>query len=183
MIVVIGLGNPGEKYAATRHNLGFQVVDLMAEELRAPRFKAQFEALVARGEEAGRGFCLVKPQTFMNLSGAAAAALIRFYKVDLEECLVVTDDLDLPVGKIRLRTGGSDGGHLGLRSVLEQVGSQQVKRIRIGIGRPPPGRTVVSHVLGGDAEEQARLDEAMKLAVRYALDFVRTGRFENWSSP
>lgn len=183
MIVVIGLGNPGEKYEASRHNLGFQVVDRMAKALHAPRWKQQFEALVARGEQAGRAYCLVKPQTFMNLSGVAVAALTRFYKVPLGDCLVVTDDLDLPAGKLRLRDQGSDGGHLGLRSVIEHLGSREIKRIRIGIGRPPPGRSVVGHVLGGSKEEQAQLDEAVVLAAERALDFIRGGTFENWSSP
>ncbi len=183
MIVVIGLGNPGEQYEASRHNLGFQVVGRMAQALRAPRWKRQFDALVTRGEEAGRAYCLVKPQTFMNLSGTAVAELVRFYKVPLDDCLVVTDDLDLPLGKIRLRDEGSDGGHRGLRSVIESLGSAAVKRIRIGIGRPPEGRSVHSHVLGGSREEQAQLEEAVALAAERALDFVRSGRFENWSSP
>jgi PTH1 family peptidyl-tRNA hydrolase len=182
MIVVIGLGNPGEKYEASRHNLGFQVVDRMAKALRAPRWKMQFDALVARGEEAGRAYCLVKPQTFMNLSGVAVAALIRFYKVPLSDCLVVTDDLDLPIGMLRLRDKGSDGGHRGLRSVIESLASMEIKRIRIGIGRPPEGRSVVSHVLSGSKEEQALLDEALVLAAERALDFIRAGSFENWSS-
>lgn len=183
MIVVIGLGNPGVQYEATRHNLGFQVVDRIAKVLRAPRFKRQFEALVSRGEEAGHAYCLVKPQTYMNLSGEAAAALIRFYKAELEDCLVVTDDLDLPLGKLRLRQSGSDGGHRGLRSVIGSLGSERIKRLRIGIGRPPQGRTVMSHVLGGSREEQERLDDAIHLAAEKAIDFVRTGSFESWSSP
>jgi peptidyl-tRNA hydrolase, PTH1 family len=183
MIVVIGLGNPGEKYEASRHNLGFQVVDKLAGKLGAPRFKEQFEALVARGDEAGQAFCLCKPQTFMNLSGQAVAALTRFYKVPLADCVVVTDDLDLPLGKLRLRDRGSDGGHRGLRSIIECLGSQEFKRIRIGIGRPPEGRTVLNHVLGGSKEEQAKLDEAIDVAADRALAFIRTGKFENWSSP
>jgi PTH1 family peptidyl-tRNA hydrolase len=183
MIVVIGLGNPGEKYEATRHNLGFQVVDRIDEVLRAPRFKEQFNALVTRGEKTGRAYCLVKPQTFMNLSGEAVGALIRFYKVDLDDCLVVTDDLDLPLGKLRLRTSGSDGGHRGLRSIIESLGSRKIKRLRIGIGRPPEGRTVMSHVLGDSKEEQERLDQAVHLAAERAIVFIRAGSFENWSSP
>jgi PTH1 family peptidyl-tRNA hydrolase len=183
MIVVAGLGNPGEKYAHSRHNLGFQVVDRLAKLLGAPRFKKQFEALVSRGEEAGRAYCLMKPQTFMNASGEAVAALTGFYKVGLDECLVVTDDLDLPLGKLRLRVSGSDGGHLGLRSIIECMGGPGFKRIRIGIGRPPQGRTVVSHVLSASKEERAQLDEAIELAAGRALEFLRTGAFENWSTP
>jgi peptidyl-tRNA hydrolase, PTH1 family len=183
MIVVVGLGNPGEKYEASRHNLGFQVVDRLAERLKAPRFKAQFDALVSRGDEAGAAFCLVKPQTYMNASGDAVQPLTAFYKVPLDQCLVVTDDLDLPLGKLRQRVSGSDGGHRGLRSIIERMGGQGFKRIRIGIGRPPAGRTVVSHVLSGTKEEQAQLDAAIELATDRVLEYLRTGKFENWSSP
>lgn len=183
MIVVVGLGNPGEKYEASRHNLGFQVVDRLAGRLSAPRFKGQFDALVSRGEEAGRAYCLVKPQTFMNASGDAVQPLLAFYKVPLEDCLVITDDLDLPVGKLRMRVSGSDGGHRGLRSIIDRMGSQGFKRIRIGIGRPPAGRTVIGHVLSGSKEEQEQLDAAMELAADKVLEFLRTGKFENWSSP
>jgi peptidyl-tRNA hydrolase, PTH1 family len=183
MIVVVGLGNPGEKYEASRHNLGFQVVDRLAQRMKAPRFKSQFDALVSRGEAEGRAYCLVKPQTFMNLSGEAVQALTAFYKVPLEACLVVTDDLDLPVGKLRQRVSGSDGGHRGLRSIIERMGGLGFKRIRIGIGRPPEGRTVVGHVLSGNKEEQAQLDAAIELAADKVLEFLRTGKFENWSSP
>jgi peptidyl-tRNA hydrolase, PTH1 family len=183
MIAVVGLGNPGEKYKGSRHNLGFQVVDRLAQKLAAPRFKLQFDALISRGEAAGRAYCLVKPQTFMNASGDAVAALTRFYKVPLDGCLVVTDDLDLPLGKLRQRISGSDGGHRGLRSIIESLGGQGFKRIRIGIGRPPEGRSVIGHVLSRSKEEQAQLNEAVELAAERALEFLRTGQFENWSSP
>jgi len=183
MIAVVGLGNPGEKYAGSRHNLGFQVVDRLARKLDAPRFRRKFEALISVGEAAGRAYCLVKPQTFMNASGEAVAAVARFYKVPADDCLVVTDDLDLPLGKLRQRLSGSDGGHRGLRSIIESMGGQGFKRIRIGIGRPPPGRSVVGHVLSGSKEEQAQLDAAVELAAEQALNFLRTGKFENWSSP
>jgi peptidyl-tRNA hydrolase, PTH1 family len=183
MIVVIGLGNPGEKYEASRHNLGFQVVDRLAARLSAPKFKSQFQALISRGDEAGRAYGLAKPQTYMNASGEAVQALTAFYKVPLEDCLVVTDDLDLPLGKLRQRTSGSDGGHRGLRSIIASMGSPAFKRIRIGIGRPPVGHTVISHVLSASKEEQAVLDGALDLATDKALEFIRGGAFENWSSP
>lgn len=188
MRVVVGLGNPGRQYETTRHNLGFRVADRVAGRMGLAKWKAQFEALVARGDAGGEPAVVVKPQTFMNNSGEAVGALLRYYKVPPEDCLVVADDLDLPLGKIRLRASGSDGGHRGLRSVIEHAGGPSIKRLRIGIGRPPreqdgKERAVLSHVLSGSAEEEAELDTAVELAADLALRYLKTGEFENWSSP
>jgi PTH1 family peptidyl-tRNA hydrolase len=188
MRVVVGLGNPGRQYESTRHNLGFRVADRLAGRLGWAKWKRQFEALVARGDAGGAPAAVMKPQTFMNNSGEAVDALLRFYKVAPEDCLVVVDDLDLPLAKIRLRVSGSDGGHRGLRSVIEHAGGPGIKRLRIGIGRPPreheeQERAVLSHVLSGSREEEAELDKAVEQAADLALRYLETGEFENWSSP
>jgi PTH1 family peptidyl-tRNA hydrolase len=182
MVLIVGLGNPGEEYSGSRHNLGFQVVERLAALLATPPWKRQFDALAARGTWGGRGYLLVKPQTYMNRSGRAVQALLHYYRIALDDCLVIVDDLDLPPGKIRQRVEGSDGGHRGLRSIIEAVGGKGFKRIRIGIGRPVDQRNVVSYVLGGGPDSEA-LDRAVEEAARLAQAFIETGRFENWSSP
>jgi PTH1 family peptidyl-tRNA hydrolase len=181
MRLIVGLGNPGKEYEGSRHNLGFQVLDRMAARLGAPAWKRQHEALVARGTHQGQAYLLAKPQTYMNNSGRAVQALLHYYRVPLSECLVIVDDLDLPPGRIRQRTEGSDGGHLGLRSIIEMVGSQAFKRVRIGIGRPEGPRSVVSHVLGGPAAEE-ELTSSVEEAARLALAYLESGQFENWST-
>ena len=182
MVLIVGLGNPGKEYARSRHNLGFQVVDRLAALLQAPPWKRQHDGLVTRGTHGGRAYLLAKPQTYMNASGRAVQGLLHYYRIPLEECCVVVDDLDLAPGKIRQRVAGSDGGHRGLRSIIAMVGSEAFKRIRIGIGRPPDKRSVVSYVLGGGMDDDAVLADAVERAAQLALDFVETGRFENWSS-
>jgi len=184
MLLAVGLGNPGEKYRDTRHNLGFQVVDKVAEFYALRDWKEKFESHFTQGAAGEKKFLLVKPQTFMNLSGRAVQALMRFYKTPLDQLIVITDDLDLEVGRIRLREKGSDGGHRGLRSIIECVGSNEFKRVRIGIGRPPAGQSVLARVLKGSSsrEEQEKMDEAIEQAARLIVDFIEKDQFENWSS-
>ena len=135
MKLVVGLGNPGSEYARTRHNLGFMVVDELARRAAAGPPKRRFRADVLSVTLAGESVTLVKPQTFMNLSGHAVREARAWYKVDIEDCLIVYDDLDLPFGALRLRTGGTAGGHNGLTSIIEQLGTTSVPRLRMGIGR------------------------------------------------
>jgi PTH1 family peptidyl-tRNA hydrolase len=156
VLAVIGLGNPGSRYAATRHNAGFMVVDWLvtragARWIASPLTHSQV-ALVAL---AGREVLLAKPQTFMNQSGLAVAALSRQFACGTEELLIVLDDFLLDFGRLRLRRGGSDGGHHGLASVLEQLGTQAVARLRVGIGQPPPGAEVIDYVLSPFAAGEA----------------------------
>jgi len=171
MKLLVGLGNPGSKYAATRHNIGFRFLDMLAksEGLRfvaAPRFRAETATWESR---AGR-ILLVKPQTFMNNSGEAVGALARFYQVDEQDIIVVYDDLDLPVGKLRIKTGGGHGGHNGLRSIHAHLPTADYVRVKIGIGRPPHG-DITAWVLGR-ADEGDRADEARIFAA--LLDEVDT---------
>jgi len=188
MKLVAGLGNPGKRYEGSRHNLGFDVVQRVAERMGLGEWKAQFQALLARGQTAQGPYLLLKPQTFMNLSGVSVAEVSRYYRVPLAAFLAVVDDLDLPLGKIRTRESGSDGGHRGLRSLIENLGGQDFKRLRIGIGRPPgdmavKGDAVKGHVLGASPEERAVLDVAVEEAAGIVIRFIETGQFDNWSSP
>ncbi|WP_084666981.1 aminoacyl-tRNA hydrolase [Thermanaeromonas toyohensis] len=145
--MVVGLGNPGPLYETTRHNAGFMALDLLADELGINFTREKQGALIGTGQIEGRRVLLVKPLTFMNLSGQAVAGLARWYGIYPQDILVLLDDLDLPPGRLRIRPRGSSGGHKGLASVLEALGTEGVPRARIGIGRPPPGKDVVEYVL------------------------------------
>jgi len=174
--LLVGLGNPGNKYAETRHNIGFRFLDLLAksEGLRfaaAPRFRAETASWES---DAGR-ILLVKPQTFMNNSGEAVGALARFYRVAEQEIIVVYDDLDLPVGKLRIKKGGGHGGHNGLRSLHAHLPGSDYVRVKIGIGRPPHG-DITPWVLGR-ADEGDRADEARIFAALLGeLDALLAGQ-------
>lgn len=154
MKIVVGLGNPGREYAATRHNLGFLVVDELARRAGAEGTKTRFRSALAEGHLAGQKLILVKPQTYMNLSGHAVREAVNWYHVPREDVLVILDDLDLPFGGVRLRGDGSAGGHNGLASVLEQLGAKGVPRMRVGIGRGPG--TARGQVLARFSPEEER---------------------------
>jgi peptidyl-tRNA hydrolase, PTH1 family len=132
--LVVGLGNPGSKYEGTRHNIGFEVVDRLAAGGSGTRFSRKFDGLVAETEIDYRRVLLLKPETFMNLSGRAVRQAVQFYKLELEDLLVICDDLNLPLGKLRIRGGGSDGGQKGLRDISAQLGTEDYARLRVGIG-------------------------------------------------
>lgn len=140
--LIVGLGNPGERYANTRHNVGFMVLDALAGDLELSFKKTRF-GLVAKGN----GFWLLKPLTFMNLSGQAVGPMLRWHRLRPPGLFVVGDDLDLPLGRLRLRRGGSSGGHNGLKSIIEVIGTDQFSRLRLGIDRPSPGTPVIDWVL------------------------------------
>lgn len=162
MKIIAGLGNPGAEYAHTKHNVGFMLVDALAEELGIDAWREKFNALVAEGRIGAEKVLLVKPLTYMNESGRALAPLLDWYKLAPEELIVVHDDMDIAVGTIRLRRKGSAGGHNGIKSLLAHIGSQEFSRVRIGIGRPLPGWTVVRHVLAPfSAEDGSKVHEAI----------------------
>lgn len=148
MKLIVGLGNPGKKYEKTRHNIGFDCIDRCANKLNISltesKFKGVFGSTVIQSEKV----FLLKPLTFMNVSGESVQALANFYKIEPKNILVIYDDLDLPVGKIRLRKKGSAGGHNGMKSIISHLGTEDFKRIRVGIGRPQRGEPVVNYVLG-----------------------------------
>lgn len=133
--IIVGLGNPGQEYASTRHNIGFMVVDRLKRELNATETRKRFRAEIAEAFVGGEKLVLLKPQTYMNLSGISAREAAQWYKAALEDILVVVDDIELPFGTSRMRAGGSSGGHNGLKSIAAELGSDQYPRLRLGVGR------------------------------------------------
>src|SRR3954471_11423126 len=175
MKVIVGLGNPGPKYAGTRHNVGFDVIDYLAAAPGVAPFRERFEAFVAELKEGGEAVLLVKPLTFMNLSGRAVRQVIDFYKVPVENLLVVSDDFNLPLGKLRVRAKGSHGGQNGLRSIQEQLGTDAYPRLRIGVGPPAPG-DAVDHVLSRfKPAERKAVEDAVAAAAAAVLVWLRQG--------
>ncbi len=165
--MIVGLGNPGPRYERNRHNVGFQVVDALAAGHGLAFDKRQFKALVAQGTIQGRRVLLVKPQTYMNLSGEAVQPLAHYYKVELSHLMVVFDDMDLPLGTLRLRPFGGAGGHKGMKSIMARLGSQRFPRLRIGIGRPPGRMDPAAYVLQDfTAEEEAIMAQVRERAVQ-----------------
>lgn len=177
MKAIIGLGNPGLRYAQTRHNVGFRVVDRLAEQLGWRWNDRRAQALLASGTIDSENVLLAKPETYMNNSGLAVAALARWFKLAPADLLIICDDLDLPLGRIRLRAQGSAGGHHGLESIIAHLHTQQFPRLRIGIGRPVnPRMETIDFVLGNvTAEERIVLAAAEERAAEAALAFIREG--------
>ncbi len=164
--LIVGLGNPGREYAAHRHNVGFQCLDRLARVHGLSFTKRQAKAVLAPGRIAGLPVILVKPMTYMNLSGRAVGRLARFYEVIPEDILVIYDDLDLSLGVIRLRAKGGSGGHKGMRSIVESLGTQGFPRLRVGIDRPPGKMDPVDYVLQDfSAEEETVIEEVYERVV------------------
>lgn len=165
MKLVAGLGNPGRQYAGTRHNVGFEVIDELAKRHGVGFEAAPADAVMGKWRREGEVVLLVKPLTFMNLSGVAAGQLMRYFKIDVPDLLVICDDVNLPLGRLRVRAAGSDGGHNGLRSMAEQLGTMDYSRLRIGVGRGDERRDLADHVLAGFApEEQPGVNDAVTRA-------------------
>ena len=166
MHLIVGLGNPGAEYAKTRHNAGFSLVERLAERWKAGwGNERRFASRAAKAGHAGKKVLLCEPQTFMNLSGESVGALVQFYQLPMEKILIAVDDADLALGEIRLRPGGGSGGHHGLESVAEHLGTKEYARLRIGIGRKNETRQITGHVLGKfSAEENALLEKVLERA-------------------
>ncbi len=163
MKIMVGLGNPGKQYEHTRHNVGFDVIDELSRRFNIPLDQSKLKGLYGIGFYKGEKVLLLKPLTFMNLSGESIRAVMDYYDIDLEDLLVIYDDLDLPVGKIRLRQKGSAGGHNGIKSTVAQLGTQAFNRIRIGIDRPQNGMSVPDYVLGKfHKEEQSQVQDVIQ---------------------
>ena len=168
--LIAGLGNMGEKYDGTRHNVGFQVLDELAERAGVPVQRLKFHALTNTAQLGGVGVLLMKPVTFMNLSGEAVGPAASFYKIPPEQVLILSDDVALPVGKLRLRRGGSAGGHNGLKSIIQHLGTDQFPRLKIGVGQKPhPDYDMADWVLGKFSGEDRKIMDA---AVKRAADAV-----------
>ena len=177
MHLIVGLGNPGADYAKTRHNAGFLLVEKLAAQWQAGwNSERKFVARMAKADCGEKKVLLCEPQTFMNLSGEAVAAVQQFYQLPLANILVVVDDADLPLGEIRLRPGGGSGGHHGLESVAQHLGSKAYARLRIGIGRKNEARQITGHVLGKfSAEENALLEKVLERAAGQLECWVTAG--------
>ncbi|MCI0571986.1 MAG: aminoacyl-tRNA hydrolase [Myxococcaceae bacterium] len=179
MKLICGLGNPGREYERHRHNVGFRVVDLLLTRARATTGQTKFDAEVAQGSLGGERVLLLKPQTYMNLSGRSVAGAARFYKVAPADILVVHDELDMPFGRIQLKAGGGAGGHNGLRSILADLGEDTFARLRVGVGKPEgaqPKERVVGHVLGNfSSDEEQGLQALLTTCADAAEVWAREG--------
>ena len=177
MFVIAGLGNPGKKYEKTRHNMGFLVIDRIAEKCGIDVSRIKHRALVGDGIISGRKVLLVKPQTYMNLSGEAVTQLVNWYKVAPEELLVVYDDVDLPFGRVRIRPKGSAGTHNGMRNILYLLGRDDFPRLRVGIGRPPEHWDMKDFVISGyeTAQDRKIAFQAYLFAAECVETFVKEG--------
>ena len=175
MKIVVGLGNPGAQYANTPHSVGFEAVDAIAAEIGATwEEKRQFKCLMARGTFAGVSVMLVKPQTYMNLSGESVAPVVKYHNATAADLLVVQDDIDLPVGRMRVRKNGSCGGHNGIRNIIERLGTQDFARLKLGVGKDRSD--VIAHVLGKfDPTTRKTMDLVVAEAVKAAAAILRDG--------
>jgi peptidyl-tRNA hydrolase, PTH1 family len=177
LYLIVGLGNPGEEYARTRHNVGFLVAAQLAERWRASwTCEKKFNALLGRAEMGSRHVLLCRPQTYMNSSGEAVAGVVRYYQVPISRVLVIVDDADLPFGEIRMRPGGGSGGHHGLESIEQQLATHEYPRLRVGIGRQDGARQITGYVLGRfSSTELPVLDKVLKAASDQAETWLEAG--------
>jgi PTH1 family peptidyl-tRNA hydrolase len=173
--LVVGLGNPGSQYHLTRHNIGFEVVDRLAEGAPGARFASRFDGLLADAEIAFRRVLLFKPLTFMNLSGRAVRQVLQFYKLQTTDLLVTCDDLTLPLGKLRIRPGGSDGGQKGLRDLIQHLGTDQFARLRVGIGERGPVDAADFVLSRFRPAERKVIDDALILATQAVAVWLDQG--------
>ncbi len=174
MKVIVGLGNPGRKYSDTRHNIGYRVLEEIAGRFSIEKEESRFDAIIGHIRIDGEKVLLVKPLTYMNLSGKTVQPLVRWFKLDLDDLIVIYDDMDLPPGVLRLRAQGGSGGHKGMASIIERLGSQEFARIRIGIGRPD--NEAINWVLGKfSPNEQKLMEEVISQAVAAVECWVKQG--------
>lgn len=175
MKLIVGLGNPGSKYAGTRHNVGYEVIDYLAAAPGVSGFRNLFQSQVVEVNEAGEKVLFVKPETFMNLSGKAVRGAIDFYKLTTSDVLVICDDYNLPLGKLRVRANGSHGGQNGLRNIQDMLGTDEYPRMRIGVGAPGEGEAI-DYVLGRfKPGERGAVEDAVAKAAAAAMVWVRNG--------
>ena len=177
MYIIAGLGNPDRKYAGTRHNIGFDVITYLSDKYDISLSKTGFKSKLGQGFLAGEKVLLMKPQTYMNLSGEAVGEAVNFYKIDTStELIVVQDDIDLPPGNIRIRAKGSAGGHNGIKSIISHVGGNEFVRIKLGVGGKPEGRDLADHVLSGfDRDMEPLIRKVIEMAGEAVLTTMKVG--------
>lgn len=177
MYIIAGLGNPGRQYAHTRHNVGFDAIDVLAEKYNIKVDTGKGRALVGNGRIEGQSVLLVKPLTFMNLSGESIRALTDFYKIDeTSQLIVIYDDISLPPGQLRIREKGSAGGHNGIKSIISHLGGQEFLRIKVGVGAKPAGWDLADYVLSHfTPEDRKKVEEALKRAADAAVSLMTDG--------
>jgi peptidyl-tRNA hydrolase, PTH1 family len=176
LILIAGLGNPGREYGKTRHNMGFRVIESWAASMDVVLGSRRFQAKSGKGSIAGRGTILLCPQTYMNRSGMSVRACVDYYGIEPKDILVVHDDIDLPVGRLRVARNGGAGGHKGVQSIIESLGTSEFARLKIGVGRPTTPQPVETFVLTPfGAEDEQVLEEVVQLAVRACETFVTKG--------
>lgn len=180
MYIIVGLGNPGKQYAHTRHNVGFDVIDVLADKYGIDVSTKKFKALTGKGMIEGQKAVLAKPQTFMNLSGESVRELLDFYKIDETfELIVIYDDISLAPGQLRVREKGSAGGHNGIKNIISHLGGQEFLRIKVGIGEKPSGYDLADYVLSRfSSEERQLVEEALKRAAQAAVKLMTDGPAE-----
>jgi PTH1 family peptidyl-tRNA hydrolase len=172
--LVVGLGNPGEKYAKTRHNMGFLTLDLLAEREKIRIDRLKFKAVTAQATFGGARCLLMKPQTFMNLSGEAVREAAQFYKIPPEKVLVIYDDISIPVGKIRVRPSGSAGGHNGIKNIIAHLGTDQFPRVKVGVGAPGQEGDMIDWVIGNPSQAERKiLQDSFERAIGAAECIIR----------
>lgn len=174
MYIIVGLGNPGSKYENTRHNMGLKAIDAMASEFGIDVNRAKFKGLIGEGRIGSEKVILLKPQTYMNLSGQSVREIMNFYKIPEENLIVIYDDFDLPIGSIRVRKSGGPGTHNGMKSVIQELGSRKFPRVRVGIGSSD-GSTIQFVIGKVGKDEQQILNEAAEAAASAAADIIRIG--------
>ena len=176
LYIIIGLGNPGSRYDNTRHNVGFETIDVISGKYGIKIAKLRHKALLGDGDIEGHRVLLVKPQTFMNLSGESVRDIVDWYKVPTSNIIIIYDDIDIPIGKIRVRPKGSSGTHNGMRSVIYQLQSDEFPRIRIGIGKPPEGWDLADYVLSKFSGDDAKIiQESISKAAEAAVAVIKCG--------
>lgn len=180
MKCIVGLGNIGKRFELTRHNIGFEVIDYLLERNQFTLDKQKYKGAYTIERIAGEKVMFIEPLTLMNLSGEAVGPLMKYYDIDIDDLLVLYDDLDLPQGEIRLRQKGSAGGHNGMKSIIQALGTDQFKRIRIGVDRPSNGMAIVDYVLQRFSDQEMKtMNKVIEHSARAVEAFIETSRFDN----
>ena len=177
MFLIIGLGNPEPEYSNTRHNMGFDVINELSKKYEIPVNKSKFKGIYGMGSIEDEKVILLKPQTYMNLSGESIRSIVDFYKIPLENIIVIFDDIDLEIGSVKIRKTGGAGSHNGMKSVIEHLNTNQFKRVRIGIGTPDDKSRLVEYVIGKivDKSEREKLDKAITTGTKAIYEIVQNG--------